>query len=66
MKITMNGTITTISSPKNINDFLSEHGYKDKLIAIAINNHFIARSSYNDYIIKENDAIEIVAPMQGG
>lgn len=66
MKIIINGTTKTIDSTMNINDFLSSEGYKDKLVAIAINNHFIARTSYNDYIIQDSDVIEIVAPMQGG
>lgn len=66
MKITINGTAKTIDNTMNIHDFLSSEGYKDKLVAIAINNHFIARTSYDNYTIQDNDIIEIVAPMQGG
>ena len=66
MKITINGTTKTIDNAMNINDFLHSEGYKDKLVAVAVNNHFVARTSYGDYIIQDNDTIEIVAPMQGG
>ncbi|MGH1378961.1 MAG: sulfur carrier protein ThiS [Alphaproteobacteria bacterium] len=66
MNITINGTVKAIDGPLNLTELLSLEGYKDKLVAIAINNHFVARSSYDDQIIQENDAIEIVAPMQGG
>lgn len=66
MKITINGTAKTIDNTMNIHDFLSSEGYEDKLVAIAINNHFIARTSYDNYTIQDNDIIEIVAPMQGG
>ncbi|PCI57319.1 MAG: thiamine biosynthesis protein ThiS [Alphaproteobacteria bacterium] len=66
MKITINGTIKTIDNAMNIHNFLISEGYEDKLVAIAINNHFIARTAYNDYTIQDNDIIEIVAPMQGG
>lgn len=66
MKIILNGTVKTIDSTINIHGFLSSEGYEDKLVAVAVNNHFIARTSYNNYIIQDNDVIEIVAPMQGG
>ncbi len=66
MEITINGTAKTIDNTMNIHDFLSSEGYENKLVAVAVNNHFITRTSYNDYIIQDNDAIEIVAPMQGG
>lgn len=66
MKITINGKTKTIDSTITVNKLLLSEGYKDKLVAIAINNHFIAKSSYDDHIIQNNDIIEIVAPMQGG
>lgn len=66
MNIIINGTIKVIDSPLSINKVLSLEGYQNKLVAVAINNHFIARPHYDDHMIKDNDIIEIVAPMQGG
>ena len=66
MEIILNGEAFKISENTNINALLSSHGHKDKMIAIAINGNFITKSSYETHIIKANDEIEIVAPMQGG
>ncbi len=66
MKITINGTSKSIDDTMNIHDFLLSEGYEDKLVAVAVNNHFIARTSYDNYTIQDRDIIEIVAPMQGG
>ncbi len=66
MKIILNGEAFKISENTNINALLSSHGYKDKTVAVALNGNFIPKLSYEAHIIKANDEIEIVAPMQGG
>ncbi len=66
MIIKINGKKSQINNPINVNDLLLKHGYKDKLVAVAINGDFVPRSSYDDFLINEQDDIEIVAPMQGG
>lgn len=38
----------------------------DGAFALALNEHFVAKSQYANTLIAENDRIEIVAPMQGG
>lgn len=66
LKIKINGNSTTLKTPINIETLLSDQGYKDKLVAVAINGAFVAKSSYNEHIINDQDDVEIVAPMQGG
>ena len=66
MKITLNGEKVALDSPLNVNALLSTQGYEGKLVAVAVNGHFVARSTYGDHIINDNDDVEIVAPMQGG
>ena len=64
--ITHNGKTLSLDKSITATQFLEAHGYTDKLVALAINSHFIPRSAYSDTDIKDNDTIEIVAPMQGG
>ena len=66
MEITVNSKIINIDNDTNTKELLSSQGYQNKIIAIAINGKFVPKSSYETHIIKENDEIEIVAPMQGG
>ena len=66
MRVTINGQPMTIDNNMNINDLLSSQGYDGKLVALAINGDFVAKSLYGERIISDQDDIEIVAPMQGG
>lgn len=66
MKIILNGAPLNIENTYKISDLLEQQGYDGKLIAVAVNNEFLPKSTYASTIIQENDKIEIVAPMQGG
>ena len=66
MKITLNGKETVISDSSNVNVFLGEAGYGDMLVAVAINGTFVPKSLHGETCLAAGDAIEIVAPMQGG
>ena len=66
MDIILNGANVTFEHPVNIEQLLSEQGYTGKLVAVAVNGTFVARESYADHMISNQDQIEIVAPMQGG
>jgi sulfur carrier protein len=45
---------------------LFELGYKDAVVATAVNGQFVATQARADTPLTEGDRIEIVAPMQGG
>nr|MBI1231880.1 sulfur carrier protein ThiS [Cytophagales bacterium] len=64
--IHMNGEEKTLESEITVLEFLNKNGYRNKMVAVAVNQSFVPRSSYNHHTIKQNDTIEIVAPMQGG
>ncbi len=64
--IQINGNLLSLDTPINILALLIDQGYKDKLVAVAINGEFVPRESYNKHMINNQDDIEIVAPMQGG
>ncbi len=66
MKIILNGEPQELEQEVNLSAFLLDTGYADKLVAVAVNNHFVAKPSYGEHVIKDGDRIEIVAPMQGG
>ncbi len=66
MEIILNGEIIEVKNTMNINELLQSQGYKNKMVAVAINGSFVPKSSYEAHIINNKDDIEIVAPMQGG
>ncbi len=66
MNVILNGTSLNLEGKVNIESFLEESGYENKIVAVAINGDFVPKSAYGTHMIGDNDAIEIVAPMQGG
>ena len=66
MMIILNGKSHEFSENLNVMDLLASEGYKDKIVAVAINNAFVPKETYADRILQDNDHVEIVAPMQGG
>ncbi len=55
-----------IKSKQTLQEFLCTHKPPQLHFAIAINNQFIPRSSYNKTLLYESDQIIIIVPMQGG
>lgn len=49
-----------------VSDALASLGYASTDIAVAINGEFVARSMYHNTFLNDGDALEIVAPVQGG
>ena len=47
-------------------DALIQQGYQASYFAVAINQHFIARSQYQTTYLQPQDKVEIVSPLQGG
>jgi sulfur carrier protein len=66
MTIILNGEPRDLSVALPVAQFLEQAGYGGMLVAVAINGTFVARGAYADTIINNGDAVEIVAPMQGG
>jgi sulfur carrier protein len=66
MNITINGEVKKTTNDITLLSLLDVFFKKDSLFAVAINTKFIPKNSYNSTIIKENDAIEILSPMNGG
>lgn len=47
-------------------DILIAHGYTSTHFSVAINRNFIPRSQHHLTLLKNDDVIDIISPMQGG
>lgn len=66
IEVIVNGEKTTISSGLNITEAIRALEYKGEGFALALNGTFVAISTYETTILRDNDSIEILAPVQGG
>ena len=66
MKVTINGQLKDFEAPLNLYDVLEQEEVIGMMIAVAQNGTFVPKSDYETTTISDGDAIEIVAPMQGG
>jgi sulfur carrier protein len=65
MRIRINGEERDVASP-TLELLLCELGYENQPIATALNQDFVRARDRSATKLKEGDAIEIVAPRQGG
>ncbi|SMO95639.1 sulfur carrier protein ThiS [Paracoccus laeviglucosivorans] len=64
MKITLNGETRELTGP-TVQDALAEIGLAGAKVATALNGAFLPAGLRGE-ILKDGDALEVVAPMQGG
>ena len=65
MKITLNGAARELTGP-SVQDVLSEIGLGTAKVATALNGDFLPAATRAATTLKDGDALEVVAPMQGG
>ncbi len=65
MKLQLNGEAVE-SSARTLRDLLVAEGYETSVVATAVNGTFVPRAARAGCRLNDGDAIEIVAPMQGG
>lgn len=65
MHITVNG-IAHAMHATTLAQALDELGYQQAIVATALNGRFVAASQRDTAALAEGDALEILAPMQGG
>lgn len=66
IKVIVNGARTEVSSEMNVKQIIKELNYTQEGFALALNGTFVAIATYENTIIRDNDSIEILAPVQGG
>ncbi len=65
MRIRVNGEAREVAAP-TLDELLAELGYDDQLVATALNRAFVRAKDRSLTKLKEGDAVEILAPKQGG
>lgn len=65
MQLFVNGE-SRHSTASTLEEILDELGYHGACVATALNGVFIAQSSRRTQVLADGDALEILAPMQGG
>ncbi|WP_419901720.1 sulfur carrier protein ThiS [Kiloniella sp.] len=65
MNLTLNGE-AIITKTSNLAALLEEQGYGEAKVATAVNGALAPASFRGETQLKDGDAIEVVAPMQGG
>ena len=65
MKITLNGAVRDLTGP-TVTDTLAEIGLGTARVATALNGDFLPAAARASTTLKDGDALEVVAPMQGG
>ncbi|MCM2503743.1 sulfur carrier protein ThiS [Aureimonas altamirensis] len=65
MRLIVNGENLECAAP-DLAGLLLELGHDEALVATALNADFVPRAARRHTRLSENDAVEIVSPMQGG
>lgn len=66
MTLFFNSELVEMTKNLSLIELLILKKYTNDYCAIALNRKFIPRAHYATTILKENDVIEIITPMQGG
>jgi len=66
IEIIVNGMRKAVSKEMNVDEIIKELNYTQEGFALALNGTFIAIATYETTMIRDNDSIEILAPVQGG
>jgi sulfur carrier protein len=65
MRIFLNGDARDIDA-RTLDVALNVLGFRDAVVATALNGRFVAKGARPATALAEGDAIEVVAPLQGG
>ena len=65
MRVRLNGDDVEVTGT-TLDKILVETGYKDAVVATALNGEFVPADNRSDVTVSPGDDIEVLAPMQGG
>ena len=70
MHISVNGRLTELNGfdekTLRLDRVLVDLGYRDRKVAVAVNETFVPRTAWADRLIESGDRLDVVAPIQGG
>ena len=65
MRIRVNGDLRDLTAA-TLEAALGELGYRNSIVATAVNGEFVPASARSSAVLSEDDSLEVLAPMQGG
>jgi len=65
MKLQLNGTPMDVDAV-NLTQLLNTQGFGGAKVATAVNGTFVPATMRDGHALKDGDAVEVLAPMQGG
>jgi sulfur carrier protein len=66
MRLMISGELTEVPDAVTIAELLEHLGLTDAMVAVAVDRHHVPRSQHAHHTLREDDHVEILAPMQGG
>jgi len=66
MKLIINGEEREFNDSFSIEQILDNLQIKDKVMAVAVNMEIVKKDSWNSFVPKENDKIEVLQFVGGG
>ena len=66
MNVILNGKDFLLDKKISLNNFLIIHNINTNNIVVEINGSIITKSLWGQYVLKENDKIEIITAVGGG
>ena len=66
MNITVNGEMRTIEANSNLAQLLEALDLQGKRIAVEVNRGIVPRSEYGNFVLSDDDQVEIVNAIGGG
>lgn len=64
--IKINGSKTPEALNLTVSEYLTSNNYNPKFVAVELNGSILPKSEYSNYVINENDTLEIVTFVGGG
>ena len=65
MRVLVNQNLHELAPASKVSDLLALIDAKPPY-AVAVNLQFLPKSQHADYVLQENDAVEIISPVTGG
>lgn len=62
----LNNKSQAVETGKTLYDFLVQHHQLKEYVAVIINNNLVVRKDFKTTLLKANDCVDILIPMQGG
>ncbi|TLY47742.1 MAG: sulfur carrier protein ThiS [Gammaproteobacteria bacterium] len=66
INVFLNNKSHSVEAEKNLYDFLVQHHQLKEYVAVTINNNLVVRRDFKTTLLKPNDRVDILVPMQGG